>query len=136
VDAEQDFQHSEVTGINQSEKFRFGVGDDGFRADISYIVKLSNGKDEDLGSLEAVFGCYYRSEIQITDEVFQALWGTLRFQTWAYFRELMSNVSMRANWPRITVPLLFHQFKVEGAEVVDGGDTASLPAAASSDDPP
>lgn len=107
VDAQHEFSHGDMKNIQHREEYAFEVAEEGHvRIDARHEVRLIGTRKKKLGSITVVFGWYYQSEKEITDEIFEIFAPMVRFQTWPHLREIVQNTATRANWPRLTVPLL------------------------------
>lgn len=107
IDAQREFSHGDVKNIQHREQYAFEIAEEGhLRIDARHEIRLIGARKKVLGSITAVFGWYYQSEVVMTDELFEVFAPMVRFQTWPHLRELAQNIATRANWPRLTLPLL------------------------------
>lgn len=107
VDAQREFSHGDMKNVQHREEYTFEVAEEGrLRIDARHEVRLIGARNKKLGSITVVFGWYYQSEIEITEEIFEIFTPMVRFQTWPHLREIVQNTATRANWPRLTLPLL------------------------------
>ncbi len=110
VDAEREFAHNEMKNVQHSEEYAFDYAEEGhLRVDARYKLRLVGPRRKKLGSISVVFGWYYQSEQNINEAIFEIFAPTVRFQTWPHLREVILNTAARANWPRLTIPLLIAQ---------------------------
>jgi hypothetical protein len=107
VNSQHEFDHKDVKDIRHQDNYGYATAEGGHvRIDAKHTVKLIGPRRKILGSMEVQLSWYYKSEQEITDEVFEVFVPAVRFQTWPYLRELVSDVAARANWPRVMIPLL------------------------------
>jgi hypothetical protein len=107
VDADREFSHGDVLNIQHREKYAFETTEEGLlRIDTHHEIRLIGARKKILGSIKVVFSWYYRTETEMTDNLFAVFAPMVRFQTWPHLRELAQNIATRANWPRLTLPLL------------------------------
>ena len=107
VDAERDFSHGDMKNVRHREEYGFAMTNEGqARIDARHEVQLTGPRGKKLGSMAATFSWYYHSETVLTEEIFEIFAPMVRFQTWPHLREIVQSVSTRANWPRLTLPLL------------------------------
>lgn len=107
VDAQREFPHGDMKNVQHREEYSFEVAEEGhLRIDARHEVRLIGARKKKLGLITVVFGWYYRSEKEITEEIFKIFTPMVRFQTWPHLREIIQNTAARANWPRLTMPLL------------------------------
>jgi hypothetical protein len=107
IDAHREFSHGDIKNIQHREQYAFEIAEEGhLRIDARHEIRLIGARKKVLGSITAVFGWYYQSDVEMTDELFEVFAPMVRFQTWPHLRELAQNIATRANWPRLTLPLL------------------------------
>ena len=107
VDANKDFSHSDVKNIQHGEEYEFATADGGqLRIDARHKIKLVGPRRKKLGAIDVTISMYYHSAQDVTEEIFQVFGPMARFQVWPHLRELVTDIATRANWPRITIPLL------------------------------
>jgi len=117
VDAKREFSHSDMKNIRHSENYSFVSSEDGqLRIDTRHEIRLIGARRKKLGSISVVFGWYYQSKKEITDEIFEIFAPMVRFQAWPHLREIVANTATRANWPRVTIPLLIAQKPAKSEE--------------------
>lgn len=107
VHAERDFAHTEMRNLDHRETHGYEAAEGGLlRIDIRHVVRLVGRRKKTLGSVAATFSWYYLSEKPADDQILREFLPMVRFQTWPHLRELVQSVAQRANWPRLTLPLL------------------------------
>ena len=110
VDAKREFAHNEMKKVRHHEEYSFELAENGLlRIDARHDVHVVGPRRKRLGSITVVFGWYYHTEQEITEEMFEIFAPMVRFQTWPHLRELIQSTALRANWPRLTIPLLVAQ---------------------------
>ena len=107
VDAEGEFAHADMRNLDHHESHGFEAAEGGLlRVDIRHVVRLIGPRKKTLGSIAATFSWYYVSEKPADEQILREFLPMVRFQTWPHLRELVQSVAQRANWPRLTLPLL------------------------------
>lgn len=109
LDAAADFAHADVKNLHNRQKLSYEVAEDGrLRIDLEHTLRLAGPRRRTLGSLVATFSWYYVSKEPAEEPMVREFLAMVRFQTWPYVRELLQATALRANWPRLTLPLLIH----------------------------
>jgi hypothetical protein len=107
VDAEREFAHSDIKKVRHREAYAYELSENGqLRIDTRFEVQLVGPRRKKLGSITVVFGWYYHSEQEVTEEIFKVFAPMVRFQSWPHLREIIQSTAARANWPRLTIPLM------------------------------
>lgn len=115
VDADRDFAHGDMKNVRHRERYGYELADGGLlRVDAEHEVRLVGARGKTLGLVAATFSWYYTSDRTVDDKVFEVFAPMVRFQTWPHLRELVQTVAQRANWPRVTLPLLVVHKSADG----------------------
>ncbi len=94
------------TDVTVNRVSSWEAGRDGFMALDSYTVVLGAPGDP-AATIEVTFGLDYRSEIEMTDALFEPFKQfNLPLNAWPYAREFVANATARMNWIPFTLPAL------------------------------
>ena len=93
-----------IMDIKTKAWYENGQGE--FRVFHRYNMNIKNAETRgQTAKLSAVFVITYRSELPLTEEIFEIFKGVnLPLNTWPYFRELAHNTFSRMNLPQIIAP--------------------------------
>lgn len=110
VDAKRDFAHGEMQQLQHHESFKYElVEEELLRIDAHHTLSLLGARKKKLGAVIVTFSWYYLTKRAPTEGIFKVFAPMVKFQTWPHLREVLQSVAARANWPRITLPLLVAQ---------------------------
>ncbi len=104
-----------MKSLRHRERCGYALAEDGLpRVDVEHEVRLIGARGKTLGVVAATFSWYYTSDKAVDDTFCEVFAPMVRFQTWPHLREPVQSVAQRANWPRVTLPLLVMHKTADG----------------------